>query len=63
MAANGSNTVELNPQIKVVSFISLEQSGEVRNGQLRITYDKLLCGLDSGYTFNSWHFPMKSNKY
>ena len=61
MAANGSNTVELNPQIKAVSFISLVQSGKVGNGQLRITFGKLICGLDSGYTFNSWHFPAKSN--
>ena len=53
MAPNGSNTVELNPQIKAVSFISLVQSGKVGNGQLSITFGKLLCGLDSGYTFNS----------
>ena len=62
-AANRSNTVELNPQIEAVSFISLEQSGKVRNGKLRITFGKLLCGLHSGYTFNSWHFPMKSIEY
>ena len=61
MAPNGSNTVELNPQITAVSFVSLVKSGKVGNGQLRITYGKLLCGLDSGYTFNSWHFPVKSN--
>lgn len=49
--------------IEAVSFISLEQSGKVRNGKLSITFGKLLCGLDSGYTFNSWHFPMKSIEY
>ena len=47
MAPNGSNTIALNPQIKAVSFISLVQSGKVGNGQLRTTYGKLLCGLDS----------------
>ena len=51
--------MELHPQMKAVSFISSKQSGKVRDGELRITYRKFLCGLDSSYTFNSWHFPVK----